>query len=224
MTPVPNRSSASQNGPENGPEDSSDELVVLVDEQGRQTGTARKATVHDAHTPLHRAFSCYAFDPDGRLLLTCRADGKATFPSLWTNTVCGHPAPGESDLAALIRRARQELGVLVRDVTPALPGFRYRAESGGIVENEICPVYLATVDDEPQPDPSEVGQVRWTSWPRFLAELGDHPDRFSPWCRLQTSDAGLHRAVRRHLAPHALTAGRGRLDTAPAPDRVEDTR
>ena len=61
------------------------ELVVLLDDQGRPIGTAPKATVHTATTPLHRAFSCYLFSPTGELLLTRRATLKHTFPGLWTN-------------------------------------------------------------------------------------------------------------------------------------------
>ena len=188
------------------PDRRAQELVVLLDEQGRQVGTAPKATVHTGDTPLHRAFSCYAFDPAGRLLLTRRAETKATFPGVWTNTVCGHPAPGEGDLDAVTRRARQELGVHVRRIQPALPTFRYRAESRGIVENEICPVYLATVDEQPRPDPAEVQQVRWTTWPQLLADLEDTPEQHSPWCRLQARQPDLHRAVQGYLVPTSLPA------------------
>ena len=45
------------------------ELVVLVDEYGKEIGTAAKASVHHEATPLHLAFSCYLFDGDGRVLL-----------------------------------------------------------------------------------------------------------------------------------------------------------
>jgi isopentenyl-diphosphate delta-isomerase len=42
-----------------------EELVVLVDEGGKEIGTAAK--VHHEATPLHRAFSCYLVDGDGRV-------------------------------------------------------------------------------------------------------------------------------------------------------------
>ena len=101
-----------------------------------------KPLVHHGETPLHRAFSAYLFDDAGRLLVTRRARSKQTFPGMWTNTVCGHPGPGEDDADAIARRARYELGVEVAELRPALPGYRYRAEFRGVVENEICPVYL----------------------------------------------------------------------------------
>ena len=41
---------------------------------------------------LHRAFSCFLFDPkEGKLLLQKRAPEKITFPNMWTNTCCSHP-------------------------------------------------------------------------------------------------------------------------------------
>src|SRR3954453_3814277 len=49
------------------------DLVVLLDDDGRPSGTAPRATVHGASTPLHLAFSCYLFDREGRLRLTRRA-------------------------------------------------------------------------------------------------------------------------------------------------------
>ena len=170
---------------------------MLLDKHGRPAGTAFKATVHGADTPLHRAFSCYLFSRTGQLLLTRRAASKRTFPGLWTNTVCGHPAPGESDLAAIRRRSRQELQLPVDRVEPALPDFRYQASSGGIMENEICPVYLARSEGQPQPDPTETDATKWVDWAQFLHRLAAAPERFTPWSLLQAGQ--LQPAVDRYL-------------------------
>ena len=171
-----------------------EELIVLVDDAGRQIGTLPKPQVHHGETPLHRAFSAYLFDDAGRLLITRRAEGKATFPGMWTNTVCGHPGPDEDDGAAIGRRAAFELGLEVSDVRPALPGYRYRAEFRGVVENEICPVYLGRFTGAPRPEPSEVGEWQLLEWAAFRARQESEGDAWSPWCREQArliEDAGL---------------------------------
>jgi isopentenyl-diphosphate Delta-isomerase len=44
---------------------------------------------------LHRAFSVFLFNSEGKLLLQQRAADKITFPSVWTNTCCSHPLYGQ---------------------------------------------------------------------------------------------------------------------------------
>lgn len=162
------------------------ELVVLLDEEGRAVGTTAKSGVHHVETPLHLAFSCYLFDDRGRLLLTRRALDKPTWPGAWTNSVCGHPGPGEAMADAVRRRVRDEVGVEAVGVTLLLPGFRYRAVMpNGIVENEMCPVYVATTSDPAVPDPAEVAEVDWVDWDEFRSGVLEGTRPISPWCREQ---------------------------------------
>ena len=170
-----------------------EELIVLVDDDGRAIGTMPKPLVHHGETPLHRAFSAYLFDESGRLLVTRRALGKATFPGMWTNTVCGHPGPGEDDAAAIARRAGFELGLGVADLREGVPGYRYRAEFRGVVENEVCPVYVGRFTGSPVPDPTEVEDWQLLDWAAFRARQEQEGDAWSPWCREQArllEDAG----------------------------------
>ena len=162
-----------------------DELVVLLDESGHATGTAPKAGVHHAETPLHLAFSCYVFDDDGRVLVTRRALHKRTWPGVWTNSVCGHPAPGERAEDAVRRRALDELGLALDDVRLVLPSFRYRAVmADGTVENEMCPVFVAGLRPGAAlaTDPDEVDDAAWVPWPEFRAGVLDGSRPVSPWC------------------------------------------
>ena len=165
------------------------EQVVLLDETGHATGAMDKATVHDRRTPLHLAFSCYVFSPDGELLLTQRAPTKATWPGTWTNTCCGHPSPGEPLESAVHRRLHEELGLAVHDLDLVLPRFRYRAVmDNGILENEMCPVFRATAATEPRPDHGEVAASEWVDWEPFVADVVSGRTAVSPWCEQQVEE------------------------------------
>lgn len=166
-----------------------DERVVLLGAGGEPIGTMDKSLVHTTNTPLHLAFSCYAFDSDGRMLLTRRSLAKRTWPGVWTNTCCGHPAPGEKIDDAIRRRLRFELGVEVDSLRLVLPGFRYRAVApDGIVENEVCPVYFAHLQSDPAPAPDEVMDWQWTSVTEFLTAAETVPFVLSPWSVLQANE------------------------------------
>src|SRR5690242_12083018 len=86
-------------------------LLELVDDDGFTIGTAEKLSAHQQPGRLHRAFSVFLFDQQGRLLLQRRALGKYHSPGVWSNTCCGHPYPGEAPFAAAARRTYEELGV-----------------------------------------------------------------------------------------------------------------
>jgi isopentenyl-diphosphate delta-isomerase len=162
--------------------------VVLVDAAGSPVGTAPRASVHDTSTPLHLAFSCYVTDGDGQVLLTRRALDKRTWPGVWTNTCCGHPRPGEPLTDAVRRRLVDELGLEVGELTCALPDFAYRAtDASGVVENEVCPVYVAPVHPGSRlaPNGSEVMEWKWVSWTSLAQAVEAAPFAFSPWAALQ---------------------------------------
>merc|ERR1719504_203694 len=77
------------------------DMLILVDDKDRASGAMSKREAHQfsAETPrgyLHRAFSCFLFDGQGRMLLTRRADSKITFPGVWTNACCSHPLHGRT--------------------------------------------------------------------------------------------------------------------------------
>lgn len=163
------------------------ELIVLVDEAGNPIGQAEKWASHHSDTPLHLAFSCYLFDARGRLLLTRRALTKKVWPGVWSNSVCGHPQPGETLEQAIERRLAYEVGMTAGSLEVALPGYRYRAPAfEGIVENEFCPVYLGRAENDPAPNPAEVEDFRWIDWPDFVEQASaDAAGVFSWWCKDQ---------------------------------------
>lgn len=162
------------------------ERVVLVSDDGTPIGVADKATVHGTDTPLHLAFSCHVFDEEGRILVTRRALSKRTWPGVWTNSFCGHPAPGETLEDAAIRRAGHELGIRLSSLTLAVGDFRYLSrDASGMVENEICPVFTAMTSDAIAAHPDEVMEWEWVNPEQLVSAVNAAPWAFSPWLTLQ---------------------------------------
>jgi isopentenyl-diphosphate delta-isomerase len=182
--------------------DKSDEVVVLVDDDDREIGTALKSEVHDSNTPLHRAFSLFLFDRpspevterygDRRVLVTQRALTKKTWPGVWSNSVCGHPAPGESREEAIVRRVREELGCGVKELEK-VADYRYRFSRGGVVEHEICPIFVGVIEGELKPDQEEVEDWEWMEWEEFRKALdSDKSGVWSEWCKEEAQLVEVH--------------------------------
>jgi isopentenyl-diphosphate Delta-isomerase len=161
------------------------EEIVLLSPEGEAIGTVPKAAGHHRATPFHLAFSSYVIDDADRVLITRRAPAKRSFPGVWTNSCCGHPAPGENLRSAVRRRLNTELGLVVDELTLVLPAFEYRATAAdGLVEYEWCPVVRARWSGGwLQPRSDEVAEASWRTWEECQA-LVDDPAA-SPWYRLQ---------------------------------------
>lgn len=166
-------------------EGTDDELVVLVDDAGTPIGSERKATVHSADTPLHLAFSVHLLDGAGNVLVTRRALSKLTWPGVWTNSCCGHQQQGEAPADGVRRRTRTELGLEIGDLWCVLPDFAYQArDAGGILENELCPVFIGILEQplqHPRPAAAEVMEWTWVPWRNLVAAAQHTPFAFSPW-------------------------------------------
>ncbi len=176
------------------------ELIVLVDERGEPTGTAEKWSSHHGDTPLHLAFSCYVFASDGAFLTTRRALTKKVWPGVWSNTVCGHPAPGESFPDAIARRLDHELGMTACDIDVVLPDHVYRAPPfAGIVEYEFCPVFVARAASVARPNPVEVEALSRVDWRQFVRQAReDEDDVYSWWCKNQLREIADHPLIGRY--------------------------
>src|SRR5215471_3053088 len=141
------------------------EQIVFVDENGTPSGeVGPKLESHTGNTRLHLAFSCYIFHRnDNKFLLTQRALAKKVWPGVWTNSVCGHPAPDEDLEDAVRRRAQFELGLKqLENLACVVPTYRYTTPPyNGIIENEFCPIFVAYTLEIPQPNTDEVEAYRW---------------------------------------------------------------
>jgi len=128
-----------------------------------------------------RAFSCYVFTRDARLLLTMRGQTKKAWPGVWSNSCHGNPDPGESTSDALTRALRDELGLTAAVAELVLPGLHCGTTG------EICQVYRVVTDELPHPDPAEVGDFEWVDWADFVYAVAAGDLTVAPWCGPQVA-------------------------------------
>lgn len=155
------------------------ELVQLVDEQNKETGTMEKMEVHKQGR-LHRAVSVILFNSKNQMLLQQRAHDKYHSAGLWANTCCTHPRPGESAEAAALRRLKEEMGISCKlshqfDVV-------YKANlDNGLVEYEYDQVFYGYSDDFPLPNHNEVCAWKYLSTDHLDTWLNSSPEVFTAW-------------------------------------------
>jgi isopentenyl-diphosphate delta-isomerase len=155
------------------------EKVVLVNENDEEVGTMDKLEAHHQGA-LHRAFSIFLFDHEGRLLLQRRALGKYHSGGLWTNTCCSHPRPGETIEHAAGRRLREEMG-MTAELEHRFT-FIYKADVGqGLIEHELDHVLFGRSTGDPLPDPNEVVEWRYVDIQDLQRELSAGPEHFTAW-------------------------------------------
>ena len=159
---------------------SESEELILVDKDDNEIGSISKADAHNGAGVLHRAFSLFLFNDAGELLLQQRAPDKRLWGGYWSNSCCSHPRLGESMEVATSRRLLDELNFEAE--LEHVYYFCYQAGFGDAgSENELCHVYLGQVNRAIEPNDSEIAAIRFVSAADLDVELGDHPERFTPW-------------------------------------------
>lgn len=205
---------------------SQDELMIkdeciLVNEKDVIVGHANKKESHifSPSTPrgkLHRAFSVFLFDSEGKLLLQQRSLSKITFPGVWTNTCCSHPLygsnPTEVDLndngivtstkgvvSAAIRKLEHELGIDASQV-PAhkfkfLTRLHYWAvdavthgENAPWGEHEMDYILFIQANVKVVSNDEEVAAVKYVSYDELYSMMKQKDLLWSPWFKIIASN------------------------------------
>jgi isopentenyl-diphosphate delta-isomerase len=157
-----------------------DIFLELVDVEGRTVGTSEKIAAHRMPGVLHRAFSVFLLDSEGRMLLQRRALTKYHSPGVWSNSCCGHPCPGEAPFHAATRRTIEELGVAPSLLAAAGTVTYYRPDpASGLDEHEFNHLFVGLVEAPAEPDPDEVDDITFVT-PGELAER-QASATFSAW-------------------------------------------
>ncbi|KAJ1649004.1 isopentenyl-diphosphate delta-isomerase idi1 [Dispira simplex] len=185
-----------------------EEKCILIDENDVKVGVETKKNCHlmtnISKGLLHRAFSVFLFDVEGRLLLQQRADEKITFPGCFTNTCCSHPLNTTLEVeekdALGVRRAAQrklehELGIPPEEIPVEqfeyLTRIHYLAPSDSVWgEHEIDYILFFQPRERNvtvNVNPNEVQSVRYVTKDELKQLLRDAEQGrvlVTPWFRL----------------------------------------
>ncbi len=144
------------------------ELFQLCDEEGRPLGSASREECHGNPRLIHMVVHLHVGDVSGKLYLQKRALTKDTNPGLWDTSVGGHVTAGESPRSALLREAREELGIDAAGAR-SLYGFLYHS---GSFETEYAFSFALTWHAPIRPDPAEIAEGRFFSLGEIERRLG----------------------------------------------------
>ena len=159
-----------------------EEHVILVDGNDQEIGVAKKIQTHH-EGKLHRAFSVFVFNSEGKLLLQRRARTKYHSGGLWSNTCCSHPRPGEPTEKAAHRRLQEEMGFdcELREIF----SFTYKVTfDHDLTEHEYDHVFLGTFNGEPAPNQEDVEEWKWIDLAELRQDVQEHPRCYTYWFRI----------------------------------------
>lgn len=164
---------------------SESESLIRVDSEDNEIGILSKGECHDGDGLLHRAFSVFLFDQQGRLLIQQRSPEKRLWPLYWANSCCSHPRAGESMAEATERRMLEELGV--RSPLHFIYKFSYQANYKNLgAEHELCWVYVGRAERfQLRPNPSEIAAWKFVSTDEVNQMMSSDDERVAPWFRLE---------------------------------------
>ncbi|MFW5976979.1 MAG: isopentenyl-diphosphate Delta-isomerase [Candidatus Nanoarchaeia archaeon] len=160
------------------------EKVVLVNKHNKKIGVEEKMKAH-VDAKLHRAFSIFVFDLEGRILLQQRAKSKYHCGGMWANTCCSHPRPNETYFKATHRRLVEEMGF----VCPLKKAFCFIYKEkfdNGLTEHEYDCVFIGTIKPgtKIKPNPKEVEDYKWV-YPKDLEkDIQKNPKKYTVWLKI----------------------------------------
>ncbi|MFN8416576.1 MAG: isopentenyl-diphosphate Delta-isomerase [Cytophagaceae bacterium] len=163
-----------------------EENVVLVNELDHEVGVMGKLEAHQKGV-LHRAFSVFLLNDDGKLLMQKRALTKYHSPGLWTNTCCSHQRVGEESDQAVKRRLMEEMGIIAS--FRKVYDFIYKADvGGGLTEHELDYVYIGRYNDTPVFNKDEVAEVSYMDLSELEKDIKLNPSMYTEWFKITFND------------------------------------
>jgi isopentenyldiphosphate isomerase len=150
-----------------------EEWFDIVDQNGRVLGKAPRSYIHGNPKLIHPTVHIHVFNKKGLLYLQKRVQTKDLYPGRWDTAVGGHVSSGESIQHALLREAKEELGI---DASSAQPLFKYVMTNKW--ESELIHTYKIVKEGPFNLSPEEIEEGRF--WTAFEIEKNIGNSIFTP--------------------------------------------
>lgn len=145
------------------------EMFPIIDTQGNVVGQATRKYCHSGSMALHPVVHLHVIDQEGKLYLQKRSMKKDIAPGRWDTSVGGHVDYGETLEEAVVREAREELGLHI-EASDCRYLFQYIWQSSR--ERELVTAFRITLNIMPEPDHDEVDEGRFFTFDELKNKLG----------------------------------------------------
>lgn len=90
-----------------------EELIDILDENGKKTGVSKTKKEAHANGLWHQAAHIWIYNSKGEMLLQKRSKTKDSHPGMWDISVAGHFTAGDTPDMAAMREILEEMGIKV---------------------------------------------------------------------------------------------------------------
>lgn len=155
-----------------------EEYFDVLNEKGEYTGIIETREKCHKEGLWHKAVVVFIINSKGQVLLQKRSANKKMWPNMWDITAGGHVLTGEFGFEAIIREAKEELGInLSKDDMTFIGSSISTNIKGDIINKHFNEYYIANKDiDETKLklQEEEVSDVKWIEKDEIIKRIKDN--------------------------------------------------
>lgn len=155
-----------------------EEFFDVLTEKGQYTGNVETREQCHKQGLWHKAVVVFIINSKKQVLLQRRSPNKKMWPNMWDITAGGHVLAGEFGFQAIIREAKEELGLDLNKNDMTFIGSSISTNiKGDIINNHFNEYYIARKDideTELKLQEEEVSEVKWIDKDEIIEKIKDN--------------------------------------------------